>query len=117
MIAAKVSVALLLLRITPSRLHSWIIYIATGLTVATGIAFFFICLFQCQPVQFFWNRTLPGGKCFDTKVIIIIAYTYSIASMITDFTLSILPMFMVWQLNMGLNIKLALVPIVSMACL
>lgn len=120
MIAAKVSIALFLLRITRSKLHNWIIWIATALTVVCGIAFFFIAMLQCKPVEYFWTRALPtepAGKCIDIDVIIIITYTYSAISIVTDFTFSILPIFMIWQLQMDLKTKLALIPILSMACM
>ncbi len=44
-----------------------------------------------------------------------IAYVYGSVSVITDLTFAILPMFMVWKLNMSLRIRLLLLPVFGMA--
>lgn len=76
MMASKTSIAIFLLRITGTkRLHRWIIYIALGFSLITTLAFFFVCMLQCQPVSFFWTRT-GDGKCFDLKVISALTYTF-----------------------------------------
>lgn len=118
MILVKSSIACFLLRLTPDRAHRIIIYIAWGLTVLCGIAFFFIAMFQCKPISFFWTRVvdpMSGGSCISIDTIIYVTYTYSAFSIITDFTFTILPICMVWQLQMSLRTKFALLPILSMA--
>lgn len=116
MIAAKLSIGLFLLRITVSAMHRWIVYIVMGLTVLTGIVFFFVTLLQCSPISFFWNKHIEGGSCVDVNVIIALTYLYSAISAICDFTFGLLPVWLVWNLNMRKSEKVALVPILSMAC-
>lgn len=116
MIAAKISIGLFLLRITIRSLHRWIINISMGLTVLTGIVFFFVTLLQCMPVSYFWDKSLANGRCINIEVIIGLTYLYSAISAICDFTFGILPIFLVWNLNMSRNSKFLLVPILSMAC-
>ncbi|KAM0343927.1 hypothetical protein ACHAPU_007981 [Fusarium lateritium] len=115
MIASKISIGYLLLRITNRRLDVWIIYGVMAITVCTGIVFFFVTLFQCAPISFFWNKDQPG-KCVKPEVIMALTYLYSVFSVISDFTCAILPMFLVAKLNMGRRTKLALIPIMAMAC-
>ncbi|KAF2473765.1 uncharacterized protein BDR25DRAFT_341043 [Lindgomyces ingoldianus] len=115
MIGAKISIGLFLLRVTVNKMQRWIIYTVMGLTVLTGIVFFFVTLLQCRPVSYFWNKNQPGS-CINIDVIIGLTYLYSAISAICDFTFGILPMFLVWNLNMSRNAKIALVPILSMAC-
>ncbi|KAF4460971.1 integral membrane PTH11 [Fusarium albosuccineum] len=115
MIASKISIGYFLLRITARKLHVWIIYGVMMMTVMTGIVFFFVTLFQCQPISFFWNKD-QKGTCVPVDVIIALTYLYSACSVISDFTCAILPMFLVWKLNMGKKTKLALIPIMGMAC-
>lgn len=116
MIEAKISIGLFLLRVTVSRLQRTIIYVAMGLTVLTGIVFFFVTLFQCAPVSFFWNKDQPG-TCVNIDVIIGLTFLYSAVSAICDFTFGLLPVWLVWGLNMRKSEKMALIPILSMGCI
>ncbi|ETS80652.1 hypothetical protein PFICI_08181 [Pestalotiopsis fici W106-1] len=118
MILVKSSIACFLLRLTPDRTHRIIIYIAWWLTVVCGIIFFFIAMFQCRPISFFWTRVADpasGGSCISIDTIVYVTYTYSAFSIITDFTFTILPIWMVWQLQMSLRTKIAIIPILGMA--
>ncbi|KAJ4206784.1 hypothetical protein NW767_003074 [Fusarium falciforme] len=115
MIASKISIGYFLLRITVRKIDVWIIYSVMMITVCTGVVFFFVTLFQCQPISFFWNKD-QKGTCINVEVIIALTYLYSVFSVISDFTCAILPMFLVWKLNMGKKTKIALIPIMAMAC-
>ncbi|OLN83358.1 hypothetical protein CCHL11_03079 [Colletotrichum chlorophyti] len=115
MITSKMSIAFFLLRITSRRLHIWIIYIAMLFTVLAGVVFFFVTLFQCQPVSFFWNKD-QQGSCIDTNIIIALAYLYSAFSVVSDMTFACLPALLVWKLQLQMKTKLALIPLLIMGC-
>lgn len=116
MITAKMSIGLFLLRITVRPIQRWIVYIVMGLTVLTGLVFFFVTLLQCTPISFFWDKLSQKGWCVNIDVIIALTYLYSVVSVICDFTFALLPIFLVWNLNMSVNTKLMLIPILGMAC-
>jgi hypothetical protein len=116
MISAKISVGLFLLRVTVQPLYRRIIYVVMGSTVATGLLFFFISVLQCTPVSFFWQKFTGSGTCVNIDIIIGIAFAYSGVASVCDFTFGLLPIFLVWNLNMAKNQKLMLIPILSMAC-
>ncbi|KAK3940935.1 hypothetical protein QBC46DRAFT_113282 [Diplogelasinospora grovesii] len=115
MIASKISIGMFLLRITVERMHDWTIYVAMGLSVITGIIFFFVSFFQCNPVSSFWIRD-QGGTCINVEIVIALAYLYSAFSVISDFTFAILPIFLIWNLQMSLRTKLSLIPLLAMGC-
>jgi hypothetical protein len=115
MIFAKVSIGMFLLRVTISPIHRWIINIVMGLTVLTGLVFFFVTLLQCMPLSYFWDQQ-QEGSCVPIDVIIALTFLYSVVSVICDFTFAILPIFLVWNLNMSLKTRSLLVPILGMAC-
>ncbi|KAH8654834.1 hypothetical protein BGZ61DRAFT_434895 [Ilyonectria robusta] len=115
MITCKISIGLLLLRIAVRRVDICIIYTAMAVTVLTCVAFFFITLFQCSPISFFWTRQ-PPGSCINVDVIITITYIYSSFSVLCDFTFALLPISMILKLNMNKQSKIALIPIMLMAC-
>lgn len=118
MIASKISIGYFLLRITVRRLDIWIIYSVMVVTVLTGLVFFFVTLFQCTPVSFFWTKVLDdtGGHCVPIDVIIALTYLYSVCSVICDFTFALLPVFLISKLNMDRRTKTVLIPLVIMAC-
>lgn len=116
MIAAKISVGLFLLRVTVQPIYRRIIYGVMCATVITGLVFFFISVLQCSPVTFFWTKFTGTGTCVNIDVIIGIAFAYSGVAAVCDFTFGLLPIFLVWNLNMAKNQKLMLIPILSMAC-
>lgn len=118
MISAKISIGYFLLRLTVHRIHVWIIWTVMSLTVLTGAVFFFVTLFQCNPISHFWNQVIGAkGSCINVEIIIALTYLYGTISAICDFTFGILPIFLVWNLNMRKTVKIALVPILSMACI
>lgn len=116
MIFSKISIGCFLLRIVQRRAHRRIVYTAMAASTVSGALFFCAALFQCWPVSFVWNKAQPG-HCFDMNLIVAVTYTYSAFSIVTDFTFTILPLFLVSRLMMDPKTKAALVPILSMACL
>ncbi|KAF1839424.1 hypothetical protein BDW02DRAFT_635709 [Decorospora gaudefroyi] len=116
MITSKVSIGLFLLRVTVSKVHRWIIMIAMGLTVLTGLIFFFVTLLQCSPISYFWDRKIDG-KCINVDVIIGLTFLYSAMAVISDFTFAILPFFLIWGLNMSVRTRVLLIPILGMGCI
>lgn len=105
-----------MLRIITKKIHAWIIYGATLLSVLPRIAFFFIALFQCKPVSYFWDRTQPG-KCMDIDIIVGIIYFDNVTSLITDFTFAILPAFIIWNLKLKTQAKSLLILLIAMGCM
>lgn len=115
MMFSKASIAVFIMRITPNRSHRLVIYTALGVSIFCGLVFFFVALFQCTPVSYFWTRA-GEGSCLSIDVIIDVVYAYSALSIITDFTFTLLPVYLVWNLQMDKRVKFALIPILSMGC-
>lgn len=114
--AAKISISITLLRITITRFHNWILYTVIFLTVAVGLAFFFVLTLQCDPVSHFWERLETEGSCMDTNIIVKVAYFYSVVAALCDFTVGILPIALVWPLHMNTRSKVALAFILGLGC-
>ncbi|KGO76005.1 hypothetical protein PITC_011620 [Penicillium italicum] len=118
-VVAKLSIIIALLRITISRVHSYILYAAMTLATAVGLTFFFFTVFQCSPVNYFWNRAQPNahGACVSTNLLINIAYLYSVGAAITDLTIGLLPVALIWDLHMNRRTKGAIVAILGVGCI
>jgi hypothetical protein len=112
----KLSIAVFLLRIAVENVHRRIIYFVMALSTTGSAYFFFVALFQCSPMSFFWDQDQPG-HCVPPIFIEISLYIYSGLSSISDFTLGTLPIFLVWNLNMNRRTKVAVAAILSVAAL
>jgi hypothetical protein len=106
-----------LLRIAIKKVHTWIIYFAMMISVVAGLAFFFVTLFQCHPISYFWNTYSQDGTCVNIEIIIALGYLYSCFSIISDFTFAILPAFLVMGLQLKTRTKIALIPLLAMGCM
>lgn len=115
MITSKVSIGCFLLRITNRRIDAWIIYISMVITVLSGVIYFFVVMFQCNPVSFAWDKNQPGS-CMSMNTIMTFTWIYSILNIICDLTFAILPCFLVWNLQMHRRNKIALLPVLTIAC-
>ncbi|KAL4889542.1 hypothetical protein BDV59DRAFT_117000 [Aspergillus ambiguus] len=120
-ILSKVSVCLLLLRVLIAPAHRTIIYVVTAITVITGIVFFIFCLVQCSPPSFFWERFWEdetiSGSCGHLTAIEVMLYLFSAVSASFDFTVALLPIFVVRKLQMSRQTKVAAVCLLGMACI
>ncbi|KAH1952284.1 hypothetical protein KXV69_001916 [Aspergillus fumigatus] len=77
----------------------------------------FFYIITCVPVDYFWNRSSKPGSCLDADILIAIAYTYSVGAAITDFTIGILPVFIIWSLRMNTRTKMAIAGILGIGCI
>ncbi|KAJ6112199.1 hypothetical protein N7523_008260 [Penicillium sp. IBT 18751x] len=122
---AKISIAVALLRLTVAKTHTIILWVVIGVTTIVGLVFFFMLTLQCTPVSFFWQQVRlkldptadVSGHCMSTDSIINIAYVYSVTATLCDMTLGLLPVFLVWSLQMNVRTKAALAGILGMGCI
>ncbi|KAJ5733664.1 hypothetical protein N7493_002450 [Penicillium malachiteum] len=122
--AAKSSIALALLRLTVSRVHRIALWAVICVTAVVGLVFWFMLTLQCHPVTYFWQRarlyTNPEadvhGNCINLDALVDVAYVYSVTATCCDLTLGLLPVFLVWNLQMSTRTKAALAGILSMGC-
>ncbi|GKZ27262.1 hypothetical protein AbraCBS73388_004037 [Aspergillus brasiliensis] len=115
-VVARISIALALLRLTVSRVHTILLWCVIAVSIIVGLVFWFMLTFECKPVSHFWQRTKPG-HCMPIDYLLDIAYVYSVTAMISDFTLGLLPIFLVWKLQMSRKTKAALAGILSLGCI
>ncbi|KAM0493238.1 hypothetical protein ACHAP8_009424 [Fusarium lateritium] len=114
--AVKASIAIFLLRICITRTHRMIIYVITGITELYSLFFFLLFVLQCRPTSLFWQRyssNPPNGSCLDASVVANAFYGYSAISCVSDWTYSILPIFLVWKLQMSRRTKISVVGILA----
>ncbi|KAF2679549.1 hypothetical protein K458DRAFT_393679 [Lentithecium fluviatile CBS 122367] len=78
-------------------------YVYLAFQVAWVIAVSAQILTLCHPIEFQWDKTIPGGSCRD---FLTTYYSVHIIIFITDFILAVLPVPVLWGLNMNIRKKL-----------
>ncbi|OQE43399.1 hypothetical protein PENCOP_c003G06346 [Penicillium coprophilum] len=120
-VGCKISVCIFLMRITIKPIHTFILYTVMALTVIAGLVFMFLMLLQCKPLEYFWTRYSDDptieGRCIDMGIIVNMTYVYSAFAALCDFTVGLLPIFLVRKLHMKRQTKIAVMGILSMACI
>jgi len=110
--ALKLSICVFLLRIAVSKTHRAIIWTVIIVTEVYCTFFFLLFIFQCTPVEHFWTRyTGTTGYCINPHITVNALYAYSAISCAADWTIGVLPVFLVWNLQMDRSTK------VSVACI
>lgn len=77
--------------------------ILMGVTGAYGVAFLILFMSRCTPMSQQW-APVPGGHCRDITIDQIVSVTINI---ILDIAMTIMPMPMLWGLQMPLKNKVA----------
>ncbi|TKX19465.1 hypothetical protein C1H76_8314 [Elsinoe australis] len=80
------------------------VWTGTGITLAFGIAYLFAIFFACDPVRKSWDPRVPG-KCFPVAPFY---YGTSIVNCCIDLMLFILPIPLLWRLQMNKRRKIGL---------
>ncbi|CAI6231432.1 unnamed protein product [Periconia digitata] len=107
----KISILLTYLRVFPSATNKWFCYGMLAYTVALSITTFCLALFQCMPIQAYWQPFMyPDAKCLSPKII---AWATGIPNIFSDF------MIFLWPAKDLMNLKVSLrqrVTLVTMFC-
>lgn len=56
----------------------------------------FALIFQCVPIEYNWDRTIQGGNCINISQFLLVT---SILNVLTDVSILVLPLPLVWKLN------------------
>ncbi|EZF38948.1 hypothetical protein H102_06905 [Trichophyton rubrum CBS 100081] len=103
---AKVSILALYLRVfAASKYFRWACISLIIVTSVTSVAFIFPTLFQCLPLQAFWDRSIPHQCMNDLGVWL----SHALINLVIDILILALPVYHVSRLRLQLRDKLALI--------
>jgi hypothetical protein len=111
------AIAITLLRLTVDRIYAWVLYAVMALSTTVGIVFFSFTVSQCRPISHYWNHSPLDGHCVDMSKLLGIIYMYSGVAAACDFTMGLLPIFLIWNLQMDRRTKVAVAGTLGMACM
>lgn len=117
MMFIKLSIAVFLLRLAVQRRYTYTIYTSMVVVAIWSLALFLWDIFQCSPVQAQWDYTIPDLKCVSAQEVVNGAYALSIMTIISDFLYALLPIPMVWKVQMTTQAKSTVVVILGLGIL
>lgn len=85
--------------------------------VVSGGVFAFVLIFQCWPIRSFWTLDPYDGHCMNSDVLRILTYTFSGMNIAMDWTLGILPVFVVKDLQISTRQKAMVACILAFAAI
>jgi len=114
----KASISVFLLRLTPSVSQKAIIYTVLLVLQLYGAIYFLIFVLQCLPPKYFWEQYTGGkGSCMNPTITVKATYAYSAISCWADWTLAILPVFLIWGLQMNPRTKIVVGGILALGAM
>lgn len=115
MAAVRISVLLLYRRIFCTPRFVLLCWVLGAMTVSWWIASVIVDVFQCHPVDAAWNpKFMFSPQCIDFQKF---WYGLSGSSVIMDTLILIMPIYMVWQLQLRTRQKVSLSGIFLIGCL
>lgn len=110
----KISVLFFLLRIFPQRGFRCACYGVMAWVATSGLVFLLLQINQCRPVQYVWEGWLGNfgpHYCINVNAL---AYTAGAFSIAQDFAILVLPLPLLWKLNMAWKYKAEIVVTMSL---
>ncbi|KXJ97699.1 hypothetical protein Micbo1qcDRAFT_181946 [Microdochium bolleyi] len=100
----KSSICATLIRISAKRRYKWLLVGMIALTTVTTIAAMTVVLVRCKPIAANWDPTV--GVCLNLDLVVVFTYIVSAMNIFTDWSVAIIPMFILWDLQMQPRMKL-----------
>lgn len=106
----------MLLRFALEEYQKKLIYLVTGVTQFYSVIFLFIFIFQCMPPMVFWTRYQGDthGHCFNPMITVVAGYIYLAVTIVFDWTMAMLPWFIVRKMRLDLRTRRMIAVILSL---
>jgi hypothetical protein len=116
-IPIKFSICVQLLRITSniSRSCAFVLYSVMVLTAASMVARITAWTTRCKPFNATWDN--HAGECRSPRTLLSVTYFFSAVCILSDWVCAILPIFLVWNVQLSLRTKFQVGVILSLGAL
>lgn len=106
----------MLLRYAVEDYHKKLIYFVTFVLAAYSNIMFFVIVFQCVPISFYWTRATDytNGRCMDPIWTFKATYGFNATFILFDVTMALLPWLMVRKLKLDLRTRLMVATILAL---
>ncbi|KAG0634514.1 hypothetical protein HOY80DRAFT_1140618 [Tuber brumale] len=115
----KASVVLFVIRLTTSRTTARVAWGLLAFSSCFSLAAVLVSIFSCVPVEYIWKSLTPEGKnmkavCLDQRAL---QYTLPAINIFTDFFVWLLPLKMIWHVQLPRRQKNGLIGIFALGAL
>lgn len=104
MLATKLSILALYSRIFTPRVFRISIYCVAATCISWGIGGLLPTIFQCMPIESNWSSAATKGTCVNLRMLF---SAITISNLLTDVAILVLPLFMIYQLQLSPKQKIA----------
>jgi hypothetical protein len=117
MMFIKLSIAIFLLRIATKKRYTWTLKISMFIVTVWSLAIFLFDIFQCAPIKAQWDFTIMNSKCAPGGSFVAAAYSISVLTVITDWIYAIIPIPMIWSVQLTTQKKATVTFVLSLGVL
>ncbi|PKS05666.1 hypothetical protein jhhlp_008186 [Lomentospora prolificans] len=111
----RASVCVLLLRLNTKKIYFRAIWGLLIANVLFSLSLFFVLLLQCSPPRYFWRQLYgESGTCFNRIIVTHSVTIYSVLSALSDWFLGLLPIAILWSVQINLRTKAAIAGLLSL---
>lgn len=112
----KLSIAANLLRLCNNRWYTIALWFIVAVTIAYELVAFIFFFLNCKPIAGNWDTTI-NAKCSSINTIVAFGLVNTSCNIITDVALALIPIPIIWSLNMKKATRLYLIGILSLGYL
>jgi hypothetical protein len=117
MMFIKLSIAVFLMRLAVQKKYIWILRVSVFIIAIWSTAIFFYTVFQCTPVQAQWDYTIIDKRCVSSDSFVSAAYSISVMTILSDWLYALLPIPMIWSIQMSIQKKVTVAFILGLGIL
>ncbi|CAJ2509889.1 Uu.00g057890.m01.CDS01 [Anthostomella pinea] len=112
----KFTIGIFLLRICSQKWQKVTIWVVLLVCLIFNLFYTFVAAFQCQPVSYYWLKHTDRitGACLNEEVITGSTYAAAAINACADWILGLLPIALVWNLDLGKRSKVSVAGILAL---
>ncbi|KAF2087908.1 hypothetical protein K490DRAFT_65188 [Saccharata proteae CBS 121410] len=110
----KLSFGALLYRLASTkRGFAWTLYVTMAVFSIVTLVTICMLLSSCRPISANWDP-VPGAKCFSPEILFRMSFANGIVNIVTDWIYALLPIPLLWNVQMNLRTKVSVCILFSM---
>ncbi|KNG83906.1 hypothetical protein ANOM_008131 [Aspergillus nomiae NRRL 13137] len=112
----KISIALNLLRFSPTRWYTMSLWTSIAFVAAYSFMAAMTFFLHCKPMQAHWDTRIEDAKCYPVHLFVIFALinTLTAFNIFTDVLFATIPIPIVWNLRMKRRVRMYLIGVFSL---
>jgi len=112
----RLAIGYSLLRLAPDKIHRIIVHTLNVINVVYNLFFVLLTILQCSPPQNFW-LTGKTVNCMNPLINVDATFAQSGIGAFTDWAFALLPIWLLWSLNMTLRKKVCVAILLGLGAL